>query len=224
VLDLSGLKKSFFDLDTFTSTTTRQLDETYYSILEKLSLLQGTVVAMQALAGMSREVSDSFSQEARDLVADAETQLEGLGGFDDQQKRITSLQGRISGGRERIVALSRRVDAVNDRIDSWERADREWQDRTRRRLKVIWLVMIVIVFVVLTLVFTAQYAPGGLEQATVRFANESIAKLRDASGRETNASWGSGEDSHGDSLQNLFNNTRSGSQEGDRVLRAFDEL
>ncbi|PHH83319.1 hypothetical protein CDD83_3008 [Cordyceps sp. RAO-2017] len=49
------LKQSLVDLNAFSTTMTRQLDETYYAVLEKMSRLQSTVTAIQGLAESLRE-------------------------------------------------------------------------------------------------------------------------------------------------------------------------
>lgn len=41
------------------------------------------------------------------------------------------------------------------RIERWEQADRQWQERTRKRLKIIWSVMTVAVLAVIILTWTA---------------------------------------------------------------------
>ncbi|KAK0734840.1 hypothetical protein B0T26DRAFT_608343, partial [Lasiosphaeria miniovina] len=183
----SGLKRSLAELESFSTAKTRSLDDTYYSVLEKLGTLQGTIAALKELAELSRQMNSSFSSEAEELVADVSSQLDGLGQFDDQQERIESLQGRIHVGRDKIRALSDRVDAVRERIENWERADREWQERTRKRLKAVWLVTSLVIFLMLLLLATAHYASesGKLDDgssAAVRMANDGLQTIRNVTG------------------------------------------
>jgi hypothetical protein len=177
---------------------------------------------------MSKETNEGFSKESRDIVKSTQKQLDSFGGFDEQQERIRALQGRIEAGRQKIRALSDRVDVVSARIDGWERADREWQERTRKRLKIIWLITSVIIFAIILLFVTAQYAPEGLEDATIRFANDSIHKLKNTTTNifsHHNTSWDTAEMENSTArLQSILNRTGKGIPGGDQRLRVFDEL
>ncbi|KAG7133728.1 hypothetical protein HYQ45_008157 [Verticillium longisporum] len=155
---VTGLKKSLADLSGFSNTTTRQLDETYYAVLEKTSALQVTVTAMRELATLSREIKGVFEAESQEMVRDVQAQVDSLGQFEEQKKRIVDLQGRIEAGRNKIQALSGRVDVVKERIEGWEKADREWQEKTRKRLKSLWIVMSVVFALLVLLLVGAKYA------------------------------------------------------------------
>lgn len=115
-------------------------------------------------------------------MTDINSQLDTFGQFEDQQTRVEALQSRIQAGRELIGSLSERVDAVSERIESWERADWEWQEKTRKRLKTFWVVTSVLVFLVLSLFIGSQYAPEGLEETTSRIASDGLNTLRRAVG------------------------------------------
>ncbi|KAF6808097.1 hypothetical protein CSOJ01_07785 [Colletotrichum sojae] len=175
---VTGLKKSLVDLSTFSTATTRRLDETYYSVLEKKSVLQSTISAIKELAVVSRRMTGEFEREAGEMARDVDGQLAAFGRFGEQESRIGALQGRIEDGRTRIRGLSERVDLVRRRIEGWERADREWQEKTRKRLRMVWIVMSV-VFAVLVLLFTgAQYAQQAsgvdLEAAAARIVEKGV--------------------------------------------------
>jgi len=216
----SGLKKSLADLGAFSNATTRRLDDTYYSVLEKLGMLQHTIVALKELAGMSQETGRQFERESEEIVGEVTSQINAFGGFEEQERRIQALTARIHGGRDRVSALSERIDVVRERIEAWERADREWQERTRRRLKAIWVVTSVLLAVLLVLLVAAQYIPANAEVAS-RIANAS-------------GILGGGQvDNDGDShvptaLQTVLgtssNRTSRGPDAFDERLRVFDEL
>jgi hypothetical protein len=145
-------------LNTLSNITTRRLDTTYYTVLEKLSTLQYTIMSMKELATLTRQQNKDFKTESEEVVKDITVQLDGFEGFDDQQKRIENLQERVKEGRQRIKALGGRVDVVKDRVESWERAEGEWQDKTRKRMRILWILMSVCVAAFLALV-VFQYTP-----------------------------------------------------------------
>ncbi|KAK5663482.1 hypothetical protein OQA88_3912 [Cercophora sp. LCS_1] len=217
----SGLKRSLVDLGEFSTSSTKRLDDTYYSVLEKLGTLQSTIIALKELSGKSYQMNRTFSTEAEELVTDVSSQLDAFGQFEDQQQRVEKLQDRIYAGRDKIKLLSKRVDVVRERIESWERADKEWQERTRRRLKAVWVVTSVFVFIILLIFLMAQYAHEGFEETTVRLANESLNTLRDVTG--SNLLWA--EPAAGSSAVSVF--PSSGTESGTspkNTLKAFDEL
>lgn len=168
----SGLKKALTDLSTFSNETTRRLDDSYYSVLEKLGMLQHTIEALKELAEVSQETGKQFEKESNDMVDEITSQIDSFGGFAEQERRINALTERIHGGRDKVKTLSERVDVVRERIEAWERADREWQERTRKRLKAIWVVTSVLIAIMLVLLVAAQYLPANAEVAT-RLTNAS---------------------------------------------------
>ncbi|KAK4111967.1 hypothetical protein N656DRAFT_780106 [Canariomyces notabilis] len=188
----SGLQRSLAGLENFANVTTKRLDDTYYSLGEKLNALQGTITALKELAESSQKLNETFSAETEALVADINSQLDAFGQFEDQQRRIQSLQNRITLGRESIALLSKRVDGVRERIESWERADKEWQERTRKRLKVVWIVTSVVIFVVVLLYVGAQYTPDSLE-ATSQIASDGSNTLRGVAEVQADMLWTSKE-------------------------------
>ncbi|KAK3943738.1 hypothetical protein QBC46DRAFT_376989 [Diplogelasinospora grovesii] len=212
----TGLKKTLNELETFSTATARRLDETYYSVLEKLGMLHSTLVALKEIAGLSVEMNDNFSREVQEMEVEVTSQLDAFGQFEDQQHRIETLQNRIQAAKDKIKALSERVDIVRDRIESWERADREWQERTRKRLKAIWVVTSLVVFIILLLfVISAQYAPDGFGSG-----NHS-----EVAGSSSSSSSSSSNATIRDKLWlNRTEPAKASSVLADEMLRVFDEL
>lgn len=156
-----NLKKSLLDLGDFSAEATRRLDETYYSVLEKLSVLQTSIIGLQDLALRSRKVTEDFQKDSNGLVKDIQSQISSLSHVGQQRQRIDELQGRVQKGMAKVAKLSGRVDVVMESVGGWERADTEWQESTRRRLKVIWAIMSVAFFGVVLLFVSAQYSYTG---------------------------------------------------------------
>lgn len=115
---------------------------------------------------MARATNENFTKESDELVRDIQRQIDSVGQFDEQENKIRLLQSRIHQGRTRIQELSERVDIVRERVEGWERADKEWQERTRKRLKVIWIIMSVIIFAMILLFLSAQYVAPIVEETT----------------------------------------------------------
>ncbi|KAF3762487.1 hypothetical protein M406DRAFT_233879, partial [Cryphonectria parasitica EP155] len=147
----SGLRNSLVNLTTFSTTTTHRLDEAYYTVLQKLTTLQNTIVALKDLAEASSATSAGFIAESHSVLAEAETQLDAFGDFGEQQERVQALQDRLHGARERIEALSGRVDVVKQRVERWERAWAQSWENARRGMRIVWGVLLALGLVVLVL-------------------------------------------------------------------------
>lgn len=208
------------DLSTFSNATTRRLDDTYYSVLEKLGMLQNTIIALKELAGMSQETGRQFEKESEDMVSEITSQIESFGGFEEQERRIEAFAARIHGGRDKVKILSERVDAVRERIEAWEMADREWQERTRRRLKAVWVVTSVLLGLMLVLLVAAKVISAGGEDAS-RGTNASGIVGGALAGHDRAA--GQARDLRS-VLGTTSNRTARGPGTVDERLRVFDEL
>jgi hypothetical protein len=212
------------NLKQFSISTNERLDGLYRSIQEKLGMLQSTLTAFWELAGMSQDVQQTFSREARELVSKVDEQLDTFGRFEEQQRVIKQLQDRIQRGRRRITLLSERIDGVQDRIERWERADREWQERTRKKLKVIWIITSVLILMIVLLVLTAQYAGPAIEEATTKFANESLTILRNHTRLLQKPDWGPQQSETSASVRHPNFTASARKLRNELDLRVFDEL
>lgn len=218
----SGLKKSFIDLATFSANTTNTLDQTYYSVLEKLTSLRKTIVALKGLAVASANTNDGFVTESQSVLSEAQAQLDAFGHFDEQEERVRALQERIQGGRERIGALSTRVDVVRQKVERWERADREWQEKTRRRLKAVWGLVLGAALVLLLLYVGAKAYGPDIEVLKELQEDTMLANLNlDSGGQGVPVARG-GEDGRGMALE--FGSNEKVAEAPDEALRTLDEL
>ncbi|TVY40764.1 hypothetical protein LSUB1_G002043 [Lachnellula subtilissima] len=152
VVRATELRNALMSLNTLSNNTTRRLDNTYYSVLEKLSVLQNTIISLKELAGMTKALNSEFKTESEEIVSDIRGQIDAFEGFESQESKIAGLQARIVQGREKITVLGGRVDVVRERVEGWERAEFAWQEKTRKRLRGLWIVMSVVAVLVLALV------------------------------------------------------------------------
>lgn len=190
-------------------------------MLQKLTALQNTILALKELAQASAATNAGFITESHEVLAEAQAQLDAFGDFSAQQARVEALQGRVRGGRDRIAALGGRVDAVRRRVERWERADREWQERTRRRLKIVWGVVMVLGALLAALYWGARTfddAPADTVRGVARGVGEEVVRLGANLGKAGDDDGGNGSAPALD-----FRNGGAG-RAGDDALRALDEL
>ncbi|KAI1336824.1 hypothetical protein F5Y15DRAFT_418640 [Xylariaceae sp. FL0016] len=219
----ASLKKSLVDLSTFSNTAMQRLDNTYFSVLERLSMLQSTIVAIKEIAGMAQDINRNFETESQALVNEIESQLRLYDQTEDQQIRIRDLQSRIYAGREKVEALSKRVDVVRERIEGWETADREWQERTRKRLRVLWIITLAIAFAVVLVFLGAQYVPASMDVSRVTDLASGSRNDRPLVDEQAGHS-AKGAAVLANEVREALNQRRKNGSIEDQVLRAFDEL
>lgn len=220
----SELRKSLVDLNTLSNTTTSRLDNTYYNVLEKLSILHSIIASLKELATLTRQLNDDFIKESTEVVKDIEIQLDGFGDFHPQERKIENLEHRIEAGREKAHMLGDRVDLVKQKIERWERVESEWQQRTRKRLKFLWAITAVALLLLAGLVAfqytpARTHGPGTLRGFNVSNISENIPELEDVFGNETQSL----KRSAIDTLKKL-RRVPEEELEDDPRLRAFDEL
>ncbi|SPN97094.1 uncharacterized protein DNG_00610 [Cephalotrichum gorgonifer] len=236
-----GLKQCIVDLSDLSSDTTRLLDDTYSSVLEKMGVLQSTILGLKELALQSQEVAETFEREVTEIRDETNAQISDFDNFQMQEERIGVLRRRVDVSRDKISSLGARVDVVRDMVEGWERADREWQERTRRRLMVVWGVTSAIISVLALLYLGAQYQGTGTGTESVtgieppdRIPGGDMGTLEEGilgtGGADLNSSWagvagmdveaGVGE---GQTFPNIGKTGGEGRGKDDR-LRMFDEL
>lgn len=212
------------DLNTFSNTTTNRLDDTYYSVLEKVNALKSTISSLKELAELTRKLNEDFKKDSSEVVTDAISQLDAFDDFQVQEQKILQLEKRIVAGRERAETLGLRVQAVKQRIERWEKVEGEWQQRTRKTLRVLWSVTAVTFLVVLGLV-AFQYTParslgpGVLHGFNISNFTGNVADMGNELGNETLRL----KRSAIDALERLQKPPKEEIEEDPR-LRAFDEL
>lgn len=223
VLRATELRNTIMGLNTLSNNTTRRLDNTYYAVLEKLSMLQSTIMSMKELASVTNQLNEEFKTESKGVVQDVETQLDGFEGFEDQQKRIQELQERVMAGRERIKTLGSRVDVVREKVEGWEKAEEEWQEKTRKRLRVLWILM-AMCGVIMVAMMGMKYTPRNQAMDALKGVNtSSLAEIMPDLERIRNESKGVGRSTL-DALEKMLEKDESENLEEDPRLRLFDEL
>jgi hypothetical protein len=220
----SELRKSLGDLNTLSHNTTSRLDNTYYNALEKLTILHNTIASLKDLATLTRQLNDDFISESTDVVKEIEIQLDGFHDFHPQERKIEDLEHRIETGREKTHMLGDRVELVKQKIERWEKVESEWQQRTRKRLKLLWAITVVALFLLVGLVgfqYTPArtHGPGTLRGYNVSNITVNMPQLEDVFGNETQSL----KRSAIDALEKLRRAPEE-ELEDDPRLRAFDEL
>ena len=126
-------------------------------------------------------------------------------------------------GRDQIKTLGARVDVVKERVDGWEKAEGEWQEKTRKRLRIMW-VMMAVVAVVMVGLMGFQYSPARSQVDMLKGVDTSgLAEVLPDLERIGNKTRGWPKSTM-DAFEKMLKKEEEGKLEEDPRLRLFDEL
>lgn len=129
----SHLRVSLNAITDHAVTSTSQLDDSYYSLLEHVGYLQSGVEQLIALSKDIREASSEYDLQVDQLSMDLQGQLDTLGSFNIQGQRVHELENKLKRERETTKDLNDRLDMVRQKLRFREREDTENWKQTRCR-------------------------------------------------------------------------------------------
>lgn len=130
--ELDSSLKTLTDLAT---SMTRQLDTTFYAILEKAEQLRKMVGQLQQLSADSTTLHQRFEEDAGQVREKTENEIDQFKAFKEQGDQVAGLESRMKVGTERAERLSARLEQARNRVAKWQEREAEWQSKTRTRLR-----------------------------------------------------------------------------------------
>jgi len=112
--------------------TSRRLDDTYYSILEKNSTLQQTIGTLQDLSGLTKTLQANFESDTKELVNQVSGQVAGYDNFQSSQRQVNALEERIKLGKQKADSLTARLARARERVYRRARSEAQWQATNTR--------------------------------------------------------------------------------------------
>ncbi|KAF2730164.1 hypothetical protein EJ04DRAFT_515424 [Polyplosphaeria fusca] len=155
----NDLRSSLQKLSEHSLKTSRRLDDTYYSILEKVSVLRQMIGNLQELSSLTKELHANFQTDTRDLAEDVQGTFEGFRGFEKQQEQVDTLERRIKAGREKADALSKRLNEARTRVEERAKVEAEREARTTQRLRIFWGILGTVLGLVVIAILFQQLRP-----------------------------------------------------------------
>lgn len=137
-MEFRELRSSLQTLSDQSLKTSRHLDDTYYSILEKVSLLRQTIGSLQELSGLTKELHENFRSDTQELVEDIKGQFDAFGNFEKQQEQVAALEERIKAGKEKADSLTARLMEAKKRVEARAKSEAEWDARITRTLACLY--------------------------------------------------------------------------------------
>lgn len=146
------LRESLKGVEEVGMSSTRQLDDTYYAILEKASILRSTVASLQQLADEGRRMHATLLEDTSKLENDTKQNMESFGNFEQQEKTINQLVSQLENSRGRTNELNDRLESARLRVEAHEVRENEKSARRRTQLNITWVTLLGIALLVVSLI------------------------------------------------------------------------
>lgn len=158
------LYSSLTSMGTLAADITRRLDYSYYNLLEKMAALTWTIGSLHELSDSMKALCQEFERETTNVDHEVRRQLNEFKGFEPQIKMVDALEERMQTGRKKAEELGNRLEVVRARIAEWEKKESDWQARTSRNLRILWLSMLIMSAVFIAAIFAHKVQPVAVEQ------------------------------------------------------------
>lgn len=166
------LRQSLKEVEEVGMSSTRQLDDTYYAVLEKASILRSTVASLQQLAEEAKRMHTHFQEDAETLERETRENIEGFGNFDEQEKTINELVGKLKGSKSDTDKLNERLEAARNRIEAYEKRENAKRSKRRKQWNATWgtLVGVLVLLVAVLLLKHHRHVAYQLDGVGTRLA------------------------------------------------------
>ncbi|KAI9806666.1 MAG: hypothetical protein M1825_006123 [Sarcosagium campestre] len=225
----AALQEHLTDLLSQTHSVTRQLDETYYHLLERNSRLASTTSSLREVLSLATQLHENFSSSASALTSSTQARIDKFhSGLQKQTKQIDQLQQRVNDARSRADGQAQRVAIVREAVADWERQDGEWALAFGRRLRMLWGAMATLVVLLVALI-VLHYMPAHVDPLATGSLARRLGTGNNATTLNVNVSGGIAETTRsgvlsGLSLRLTNKNDDENDDDDDDRLRLFDEL
>lgn len=113
----------------------RRLEYTYYSLLEKLGSLVGTIQSFQSLSEQTRQLIENFEEKTGELDGELKGKVGGLrGSLERGEERVAGLEGRCERAGKKARELQTRLENVRTIVENWE----EREEKATRTWWMVW--------------------------------------------------------------------------------------
>ncbi|KAF2716590.1 hypothetical protein K431DRAFT_289290 [Polychaeton citri CBS 116435] len=145
------LRDRLKSLDELGMQSMRQLDDTYYMILEKASSLRSTVASLQKLADQGMRMHKTFEEETSTLEKGTRGSAEGWEGFSEQQRIVNELVMKLQDNKAQTEKLNGRLHVARKRVEAYDDRQRRQHVRSQNRWRMIWFALATLVIFMLSL-------------------------------------------------------------------------
>lgn len=161
------LRLSLQHVEELGMSSTRQLDDTYYAILEKASILRSTVMALQNLAEESRRLHCQFEDDTKTLQRETKSTIDGFGQLSEQEKTINEFISKLQSSKIETQKLNERLETARNRIEVYERRECARQSKRRKQWHATWGTLVGVVVLILVVILLKNHRDVARKLGTV---------------------------------------------------------
>jgi hypothetical protein len=129
-MEYSELRSELQTLSDRSLRTSRKLDDTYYSLLEKVSIFRQTIGNLQELSDLTKELHENFQSDTVETVEEIQGPFDNFNNFDTQEQQIAELEERIQVGREKAERLTARLRKAQEHVEARSKTEAEGEAKT----------------------------------------------------------------------------------------------
>jgi hypothetical protein len=149
----ADLRESLKHVEDTAMSSIRELDTTYYAVLEKAAMLRSTVSNLQRLSEESQRLNSDFKKESATLERQAAQSLDSLDGYNTQEQTINDLVTKLESAQSKRERLNKRLEHAQHRMERFELRSKELSRVRRRQFRAIYLSAISLVILICALIF-----------------------------------------------------------------------
>jgi DNA repair exonuclease SbcCD ATPase subunit len=149
----ADLRESLKHVEDTAMSSIRELDTTYYAVLEKAATLRSTVSSLQRLSEESHRLNSDFKRESATLERQAAQSLDSLDGYNAQEQTINDLVAKLENAQSKRERLNKRLEHAQHRMEQFELRSKELSRVRRRQFRAIYMSVISLIILICALVF-----------------------------------------------------------------------
>lgn len=167
------LRADLKSLEEIGMSSTRQLDDTYYTILDKAAILRSTVASLQRLANECKSMHSTFSEGTQSLERETTNSIKSFGNFDQQEDTINELVKNLQTSRSNTDKLNDRLETARLRVEAYETRYNAKQAKRKAQWHMAWLTTfgVVVVIVAILVLKNRERVGDAVEQQLLRIGD-----------------------------------------------------
>nr|POF26141.1 hypothetical protein CFP56_22289 [Quercus suber] len=146
------LRRQLQSVEELAMDSTRQLDDTHYTILEKASALRSMVEGLRRLAEEARSTYRMLDTESTELAQNTQTSLDAFGDFSQQERNIDELVTKLKSSKATTERLKERLEAARHRVEAYEKREIQKEKKRKKQWQVTWGTLVGIVLLLVLVV------------------------------------------------------------------------
>lgn len=151
------LQQRLNDIEETSMGFTHELDQTYYTMLERAAELQSTVSQLQTLLKSTTALSQSFRDETLALEKETAQTFDAFDNLDEREKTLNDLVIRLQSSKTDTRKLDQRLEAARNRVAEYESQENAAMRKRRQQWHATWGSLLIAMTLIIALLMLNNY-------------------------------------------------------------------